>query len=159
MTSVVSAVGCMPLLGRASYVYKTPSLIDTLPRQFSLILNRPQDQSVVGSKLIAAHEFNRRTRVQVARAVVRNGARALVDGVGAEIGDVAGDSGLRLVRCRLRAGVLGAHSVRHNLGGHVSGAVVIDDPGRVRPTNRVGLAIPRNRDESPSPDQALRGSR
>src|SRR3954462_3601636 len=79
---------------------------DALPRECILVFDRPQNQPVGADEFIAPDEIPHAAWIHVAGAVVRDPAGLLIDAIAAEIGGVAGERGLRFLRCRLRSGVL-----------------------------------------------------
>src|SRR5262245_37471201 len=67
--------------------------LDPFPDHLVGGAGRLQDESIA-AKLIAAYEVGGVAGLHAALPVMGNGAGALVDAVGAEIGDVAGERGL-----------------------------------------------------------------
>src|SRR3989442_662989 len=95
-------------------------LLRAFPNDLIAALSRRQNNSIVRRELVSPHGIVADlTRVDIALAMVRDRVCALVNGVGAEIGDVACDGLLRLIWRGLRSGILRACAAGHHLRGHV----------------------------------------
>src|SRR5262245_8238345 len=128
--------------------------LNPFPGDFLFRVRRPQDQPVA-DELVGADEIALVARLQARRAVMRHRAGLLVDGVGAEVGDVVGDRDLRLVRRHHRAGLL-ALDVGRDLHRHLAVRAVVDDALRIVAA-RLRLAVDRCADVAPRADDLLRG--
>src|SRR5229473_1917044 len=129
-------------------------LFDPLPRDLLRAVRRTQDESIA-DEFVAAHEVGHAVGLHAALTMMRDRAAALVERIGAEIGDVVGERRFRLVGRRLAARHLEL-AVGRDLRRHVAARRVEDDTLRVRAAARPRLAVDRRADIAPGPDDALR---
>src|SRR5262249_25595453 len=123
--------------------------LDPFPDHFARAAEGAQDEPIAG-ELIAAQEGGSVAGLYAGLPMVGDCLRLLVDRIGPEIGDVAVDGRLRLLR-RRPAARLAAHHIGCHLHAHIAARIVVDDP--VRPGDR--LAIDLGSDVTPRAEQAL----